>query len=286
MTRTRKKFLLLALLLLGGAGVIVSYRALTARQPQAPTQIFDGITYSCERLPETAESSGLAHLVRVELTRPGIELFVTPLDSHAQARGGHYRLKWASTVCDEERLAVVVNGARFRSGARFLPTPGDIAATNETVISEHVVNPALLHLPLIWFDDSLSPHVCTESPVPKSVMKQARFGVGVQAIAYDGEWCERWKVPDALTFIGIDESKKLLWLACFENASPKFCYQWMREKGIPVIAPLDGGSSTTMVIGSGAHQTKPGTLLQGWIPVASHFGVKASALPSTQQQPG
>src|ERR1700752_4467554 len=44
------------------------------RGPQAPTEIFKGITYGCERLETTEEGSGLVHWVRIDLTAPGIEL--------------------------------------------------------------------------------------------------------------------------------------------------------------------------------------------------------------------
>jgi hypothetical protein len=38
---------------------------------------------------------------------------------------------------------------------------------------------------------------------------------------------------------------------------------------------LDGGGSTAMVLGEGARGVRPGTVLGGLRPVATHFGVRA-----------
>src|SRR6516164_2927828 len=63
------------------------------RGPHPATAIFEGITYGCERLDTTEEGGGLLHWVRIELTAPGIELYVTPLNPSAAARGWQYRLR-------------------------------------------------------------------------------------------------------------------------------------------------------------------------------------------------
>src|SRR5262245_14153272 len=49
------------------------------KQGECPRQPAE-ITYGCERLPVTQEGGGLVHWVRVDLTTPGVELYVTPLD--------------------------------------------------------------------------------------------------------------------------------------------------------------------------------------------------------------
>src|ERR1043166_2298120 len=68
------------------------------RGPQAATEIFQGVVYGCERLAPTEEGSGLLHWVRVDLTAPGIELYVTELDPDAVAQGWQYRLRWVRGV--------------------------------------------------------------------------------------------------------------------------------------------------------------------------------------------
>ena len=56
------------------------------RGPQAPTEIFAGITYGRERLETTQEGRGFLHWVRIDLTA-GIELYwggkVWPGSSHS-----------------------------------------------------------------------------------------------------------------------------------------------------------------------------------------------------------
>ncbi len=80
--------------------------------PTPPTEIFRGVVYTCEKM-DREECRGLVHLVRVDLSAPGIGLYVTPLDPEAVRRGYQYRLADVSTVVQRECLAVVVNGTFF-----------------------------------------------------------------------------------------------------------------------------------------------------------------------------
>src|SRR6266545_5133192 len=75
-----------------------------------PANIFEGITYGCERLAPTAEGSGFLHWARIDLSAPGIELYVTPLNPAALLEGWQYRLRWTTDVVRRERLAVAING--------------------------------------------------------------------------------------------------------------------------------------------------------------------------------
>src|SRR5438105_10655268 len=91
-----------------------------SRRPQSPTQVFEGIIYGRERLERTAEGSGLVHWARVDLTAPGIELYVTPLDPVAVAQGWEYRLRRIADVVDDEHLALAINGTLFTSNSNWL----------------------------------------------------------------------------------------------------------------------------------------------------------------------
>ena len=81
-------------------------------RPTPPTEIFRGITYTCEELRED-ECQGPVHLVQVDLTAPGIGLYLTPLDPEAVERGYQYCLAYASSVLSSEGLAVLMDGACF-----------------------------------------------------------------------------------------------------------------------------------------------------------------------------
>ena len=58
-------FLLLGVALLAGAGIYWW----NLREPVPPTEIYEGVTYGCERLETDDEGSGLWHWVRVGLER-------------------------------------------------------------------------------------------------------------------------------------------------------------------------------------------------------------------------
>src|SRR5258707_15317388 len=111
------------------------------RVPQPPTEIFEKITYASERLETTQEGGGLLHWVRIDLTAPGIELYVTPLDPSATAQGWQYRLRRIEDVLEREHLSVAINGALFTWNPGWLPPmSGDLANGVETVVANHVIS--------------------------------------------------------------------------------------------------------------------------------------------------
>src|SRR5262249_28233159 len=90
---------------------------------------FVGIAYGCKRLAATEEGSGLLHWVRVDLTAPGLELYVTPLDAAAVAQGWEDRLRRIGDVVDTEHLAVAINGALFLSNSGWRPRMTTLSIT-------------------------------------------------------------------------------------------------------------------------------------------------------------
>jgi hypothetical protein len=120
--------------------------------PQGPMEIFQGITYGRQRLEPTDEGDGLLFWVRIDLSAPGIELYVTPLDPTAVAEGWQYRLRWIRDVVKRERLAVAINGTLFASNSRWRPRlPRDLAKGVETVVADHVISHVWEHAYLLWF---------------------------------------------------------------------------------------------------------------------------------------
>src|SRR4051812_45041031 len=89
---------LLALFAVAGGTMLTRSSTCAASRPHTETEIFIGITYGCEQLASTPEGKGTFHWVRVDLTHPGIELFVTPLDASAVAHGWQYRLRLVGEV--------------------------------------------------------------------------------------------------------------------------------------------------------------------------------------------
>ena len=66
--------------------------------------------------------------MRVDLTAPGVELYVTPLDPAAVAHGWQYRLRPIEDVVEREHLAVAVNASYFATASgSWLRVSGDLA---------------------------------------------------------------------------------------------------------------------------------------------------------------
>ena len=268
---------LLGLMVIGAASG-TGYAYWNRREPHAPTEIFKGITYGCDRLESTEEGSGLVHWVRIDLAAPGIELYVTPLDRSAVAAGWQYRLKRVADVVKSKQLAVAINGTLFTSKFDWLlRVPGEVGRSVETVVSDHVVSHVWEHTYLLWFDDQLSPHLDLSKPPKPAELAVAKWGIGGQGIGLrEGKvWSGDSRMPDSRTAVAIDLPRKVLFMAIGEYISPRLLLQKLAGLGAKDGMLLDGGGSTSMAIGQGAVGVASGVLYGGWRPVATHFGVRA-----------
>ena len=246
-----------------------------------PTEIFEGITYGCERLEPSEEGSGFVYWVRIDLTAPGIELYVTPMDPTAVSQGWQYRLRRIGDVVDEEHLAVAINGNQFTSNSGWRPRmSGDVAKGVETVVADHVVSHTWEHTYLLWFDDQLTPHLRPSKPPTTAELAMAKWGIGGQSVwLWDGKvWPGSSRSPDSRTAVAIDRPRKLLFLAIGDHISPRLMLQKLADLGAKDGMLLDGGGSTSMAIGKDARGVSPGIVYGGWRPVATHFGVRAQRL--------
>jgi Phosphodiester glycosidase len=250
-----------------------------------PREIFSGITYGCERLERSEQGQGVFHWVRIELGAPGIELYVTPLDPSAVARGWQYRLRRIDDVVRDARLAVAINGALFTTKYSWWPRlSGELANGVETVVSDHVASHFWEHTYLLWFDDDLNPHLRPSKPPQSAELRQAKWGIGAQAVwLHDGSvWSGSERKPDTRTAIGIDAERKLLFLAVAEWASPRLVLERLATLGARDAMLLDGGGSSALGIGEGARGVASGPLFGGSRPVATFFGVRARRLSAAQ----
>ena len=246
--------------------------------PHQPVEIFAGVTYGCERLAVTQEGGGLVHWVRVDLTAPGVELYVTPLDPAAVARGWQYRLRQIEDVVERERLAVAINATYFATEpGSWLRFSGDLARTMQTLISDHVIAYGPWGASLLWFDAELAPHVLRSSSPVEPVLAWAKWAVGAHElqlqngqVVWGGD-----STADARTAIGIDEARRLLFLAVGERISPGRVLHMLADLGARDGILLDGGGSSAMEIGDGSTGISAGVLLGGGRPVATYIGVRA-----------
>src|SRR3954462_15092300 len=88
-------------------------------RPLGQIEIFPGVSFRSDILRVTEEGGGRVHVVVTDLRTPGLQLYVTPPDPAALAKGFFYRLRRISEVTRTEQLSVVVNGAMFASQPRF-----------------------------------------------------------------------------------------------------------------------------------------------------------------------
>lgn len=272
-----KRFVLVLLI---GALAVVGYTWWNRRGPQAPTEIFEGVTYGCDRLETSAEGSGLIHWVRIDLTAPGIELYVTPLDPSSVAEGWQYRLRRPASVLESEHLAVVINACLFTSDSGWFRRAGDLARGVETIVADHQVSHLWEHTYLLWFDDQMTPILKPSKPPTALELALARWGIGGQGVGLQGGkvGLDEGEKPNARTAVAIDTQRKLLFLAVAEHATPRLVLQKLADLGGKDGMLLDGGGSSAMVLGNEAKDVRPGVLIGGGRPVATCFGVRARAI--------
>jgi hypothetical protein len=254
------------------------YSALSANGPVA---IFTGVIYGCERLDLDHEAEGVMHWIQVDLAAPGIELYVTPLDRQAVRRGWQYRLQQTEAVVRENHLAVAINGTLFTSQYGKWRRTGDLARAIETAVADYHVNHVWEHAYLLWFDDELNPRLETTKPPSAEVLEKSWWGIGGQGVGIlkGVVWEGIPREPIAArTAVGIDHDRRLLWLAVFENASPRRALEKLASLGAQEGMLLDGGDSSCMVLGAGAQGVPAGVLGRGGRPVATHFGIRAKRL--------
>jgi hypothetical protein len=248
--------------------------------PLPPTEIYHGLTYECVSLPESFESGGLLHLIRADLTVPGVSLFLTPLDREVVARGWQYKLEFVSTVVDSQRLAAAVNATLFASQSTLIRRRGDLARSNETVVADHIVSHIHRDSYLMWWDDENVAHLETTKPPSEAALQRAKWGIGGQfGLIVDGK--VRAAVDDLVdkrTVIAAEPSNHLVWIAVFDRASYHFAGQALVDRGATMGIMVDGGTSSTMAVGPTASHIVVGTVSGDWRPVATVFGFRADPL--------
>ena len=239
----------------------------------AEHEIFRGVTYQCTIYPSSSEVRGAAHIVIADLSVPGISLFVTPMDQDALARGWEYRLDYVSSVAKRENLAIAINGGYFAADSRFMDSKGDYAVSTEVAIADHRPNHINLHSYMLWFDDDQIPHVEYNKPPRAEAIRRAKWCLSGQMVVLQHGEVNPYADPlvDKRVALGFNATTKKLYIAAFEHASPSFAAATLAKLGATDAVMMDGGGSTTMVIGNK-------TVLGGWRPVATTFGIHANPL--------
>jgi hypothetical protein len=225
---------------------------------RARSEIFKGVIYGCEELAVDEEARGLVHWVRIDLTAPGIALYVTPLDNEAVAEGWQYRLRWIRDVMDREHLAVVINATMFGSHSDSRPRwwprlAGDLARTADVVVADRIITRGTWDEYLLSFDNQMTPQLSLSKVPTTAEIAGTKSGLGS-----GGAWLRDGKVspgtnrkPDARTAVAVDERQSVLFLAVGEWISPRRLFCFLAQLGARDGILLDGGFSSAMAIGEG-----------------------------------
>ena len=225
--------------------------------PMDPAEIFDGVVYQCQKVQQ-AGIEGLVHLVTVDLTTHGLELYVTPRDPAAVRAGWEYRTQWAPSVAEEQKLSVLVNGTLYKSAQSPAIFPGSFASSFETLVSNHEASEIHPHSYLLWFEDDLTPHLEKTRPPSPEVCRRARWGISGNLLVDDGKVTSFGNdETDCRTAAGIDPERKLLFLAVFDNATQAAVGRYLVAQRVTDAIILDGGHSTCLVIGEGVGALDP-----------------------------
>jgi hypothetical protein len=272
-------FRLLLIAVLGPALYIGGWIAWTYHGPASEREIYHGLFYGCERLPEGPESGGLWHYVRADMNVPGVGIYITPRDPDAIAAGFEYKLKYVTTAVDDEKLAAAINGVRFGARNRYLQFPGTYATGFETVITEHEMSHFNADTYLMWWDDAMQAHLEWRKPPAEADIKAAKWAIGAQEAILSLKEHTQDRGADQQTFIAADPDRNWVWIGCFDKASYTFMYEFLQRRGVKLLIAVDGGSSKCLVVGSKAKNIRPGTITGNWRPVATQFGFRADPLP-------
>jgi hypothetical protein len=216
--------------------------------------------------------------VRVDLTAPGTELYVTPLDPAAVAHGWQYRLRPIEDVIEREHLAVAINGTYFTTASgSWLPLSGDFARSMQTLISDYTIAYGPWGASLLWFDAELAPHVLRLSSSAEPDLTLSKWAVGTHTLQlHNGQVLGGGdSTADARTGIGVDQTRKLLFMAVGERISQPRMLHILADLGAKEGFLLDGGGSSAMAIGQGSTGIRATLLLGSGRPVATYIGVRA-----------
>ena len=248
----------------------------------AAAKIFEGITYGCKQLEPSEEASGVVHLVRINLTAPGIIPYVTSKDPTAVTQGWQYRLRRVGDVVASEHLAVAINGTLFSSKSSWwVRKSGDLANAVNPIVADHIISHVWLDTYLLWFDDQLTPHLGPDKAT-EAELAMAKWGIGGEDFwlrdsrVWSGD--RRCHVPDGRTAVAVDLLRKLLFLAVGTHISPTLMFQTLADLGAQDGMLLDGGDSSSIAIGADATAVSPGIVYGNSRPVANQFGVRAEPL--------
>lgn len=259
-----------------------------------PTAPFDGITLS--RLEPVAPAVPQAiHVLRIDLTRPGVELEVTAGDASA---GRGFRAQTPSEFLLRNRMSAAVNGGffdPFRSGSPggddYYPRSGDPVDVLGLSMHGGVVHSAANS------DPKIDGTVCIRKPAAVSIVRGQACPAGTDEAMAAGPLLLAGGEPQAhklsktarhpRTAFGISADRATAWMVVVDGrqlssmgATLPEMTEIFRRLGAAEALNLDGGGSSTMVIADDGGARAVNSPIHAGIPgrerpSANHLGVRA-----------
>jgi Phosphodiester glycosidase len=215
--------------------------------------------------------------------------FVRDHVADQRARGWQYRLHPIEDVVEREHLAVAINGTYFTTASgSWLRLSGDLARSMQTLISDHVIAYGLWGASLLWFDAELAPHVLQSSSAAEPVLTRAKWAVGAHVLQkHNGQVL--WggdSTADARTAIGIDQPRKLLFLAISERISQPCMLHVLADLGARDGFLLDGGRLERNGDRTGQHRDSSHRIVGGRSAGGYLHRCAGAAMPQPRAWPG
>lgn len=248
--------------------------------PMKKNEIFRGVHYFSTTIKNIEGDSSRVMGFEIELDAPGVEFFIRPLDTAAVEQGAHYNLRWPDLEVLRQDLSVLINGVLYHPGQWTKSYPGAKVSAVESLIIDGELTHLDPHSYLIWFDETLLPHVETTKPPPAEAIRQAKWAIGVQGLRITDGSARHASSSDhdrvmKRTFIGVDPNQRKLWLLVFGAIDGYQMIDVARQTGIVHGGQLDSDDGTWGIVGPGAVGVRAMTGIRGLRPIASYIGIRA-----------
>lgn len=273
-------------------------RSQSQRPPRSDLQqaLFQGVTY--ERLSRDAPRPHVIHIVTIDLTVPGVKLFVTPGDSETLPQpDGPTTETSARTVTEflqEFDVQVAINAGYFylfreKTPWNYYPHSGDrVNVVGQGISAGQPYSPPQSDWPVLCFDLAHRVQILEAGTCPPGTVGAIAGNVILPRQGADASDPNR---PYGRTIVATDDAGETLWLIVVDGKQPDYSEgitlteiaPLLTELGADIALNLDGGGSTTLVAGFPAQvKVINAPIHTKWPmrerPVATHLGIYAEPL--------
>jgi hypothetical protein len=249
-------------------------------------EIYRGVFLTIEDLHKGSGGSGKAMIIEVHWDTPGVQINNRPYffpvrtgDPH----NPHYRLAFADFALAQEDAEILINTTLYTPHRFDKSLPGMPVRSVETLVTNGKISHVHPHSYLLFWDHLKEAQILTRKPPDSISLGKAVTGIGLNGVqvrhgeAFYGA-IANLDHQSARSFIGIDPVRRVLYLLAFENVSARAMIDWAVKAGVVHGGQVDSGSSTNLLIGSGADDITPHTGIRNWRPLGPYLTIQANPL--------